>query len=275
MNTPEIYLVEPYNAYAPKGKKKHWMQEVEEQALLARILAEQQAIREASSRTLPPQAPPPSVMTAQHYSGGEGAVGQANSGGGGGQAPRPQFFNPNVSVTASASPATASSPSTIQFSLAGASDTLQLGGLNIAWNFGDGTTGGGPSPAHTYTTISNVLVQMTASSVYNPSLVTTQALYVTLSAPTVAAAFTVSDLTAPITLSNGYYTASKGDTLQFTDASSNALTWKWNFGSGSNPTSSLQNPTFTFSSASTYTITEGVTGSFGYKSTGTRNIKIV
>ena len=282
MNIPEIYLIEPYNAYSPKGKKKHWMQEVEEQALMAKIIAEQMALQEAAakrtSNTLPPQAPPTAQSTAQAYSGGEGAAGQANTTGGGGQQPRPQFFNPSVAVTASASPTTASSPSTIQFSLAGASDTLQLGGLNVVWNFGDGTTGGGPSPAHTYTTISNVLVQMTASSVYNTSLVTTQALYVTLSAPTVTAAFTVSDLTAPITLSNGYYTASHGDTIQFTDASSNAVNWDWLFSSGSAGTSSVsgvQNPTFTFTTASTYTITEGVTGSFGYKASGARNIKIV
>lgn len=51
MNSPQIYLVEPYNAYAPKGRKKHWTEIVEEQALLERIIAEQTAIQEASSRT--------------------------------------------------------------------------------------------------------------------------------------------------------------------------------------------------------------------------------
>jgi len=64
MNTPEIYLVEPYNAYAVKGKKKHLHQILEEEALMARIVAEQQALHEAAVKqahpTLPPQAPPTS-----------------------------------------------------------------------------------------------------------------------------------------------------------------------------------------------------------------------
>ncbi len=281
MNIPELYLVEPYNAYAPKGKKKHWMQEVEEQALMAKIIAEQQALQEAAKRpsnTLPPQAPPAEQSSAQHYSGGEGAAGAANTTGGGGQQPRPQFFNPNLAVTASATPLTASAPSTVQFSLSGAPNTLQLGGLNVTWNFGDGTTSGGPTPSHTYTAIGNFLVQMTASSVYNPSLVTTQSLYVTMSAPTVTAAFSVTDLSGPITLSNGFYTASHGDTLQFNDLSSNSVNWNWLFNSGSAGTSSVsgvENPTFVFTSASVYTVTEGVTGSFGNKASGARNILIV
>ena len=67
MNIPEIYLVEPYNAYAPKGRKKHWHEVIEEQALMARILAEQQAqqqaILEAQTRTLPSDAPHVSSAT--------------------------------------------------------------------------------------------------------------------------------------------------------------------------------------------------------------------
>jgi len=64
MNTPEIYLVEPYNCYAPKQKKKHWMQEVDEQNLLARIIAEQQALRESQySKTLPENTPATATPT--------------------------------------------------------------------------------------------------------------------------------------------------------------------------------------------------------------------
>ncbi len=82
MNIPEIYLVEPYNAYAPKQNKKHWHQVVEEQALLARIHAEQMALMEASSRTLPPDAPQVSTPTIGNPSAGAG-----------GMYP-PQVFNP-------------------------------------------------------------------------------------------------------------------------------------------------------------------------------------
>ena len=41
MNISPIYLVEPYNAYAPKNRKKHPLEILEEQQLLERIMAEQ------------------------------------------------------------------------------------------------------------------------------------------------------------------------------------------------------------------------------------------
>jgi parallel beta-helix repeat protein len=51
--------------------------------------------------------------------------------------------------------------------------------------------------------------------------------------------------------------------VQFTDQSIGAtpLTYSWNFGDGS--TSTLQNPTHTYTSAGNYTVTETVTNSFG------------
>ena len=82
MNTPPIYLLEPYNCYAPAGKKKHWMQEVDEQNLLARIIAEQQALRESqTSRTLPDNAPATATPTV-------GGIPQA----GAGAVPPPDYF---------------------------------------------------------------------------------------------------------------------------------------------------------------------------------------
>jgi hypothetical protein len=283
MNIPEIYLVEPYNAYAPKGKKKHWMQEVEEQALLARILAEQQQLQEAavqrSSNTLPPQAPPTSQATYQNYSGGQGAAGQANSNGGGGQAPRPQFFNPDSgSYTFTISPNTSSAPSTVQASVVGGANTLALGGAQVGWTWGDGTTGGGAGASHTYSGTGSFAVTMVVTSTANGTLIGAQTQSVTMSVPTVASAFTLTGSTTVI--NNGYYTASVGDTITFingasTNNPSNTLTYNWTFGSGSAPSSSLTNPTFTYSTASTYTVTLGVSGSFNAIATGTRAIKIV
>ena len=282
MNIPEIYLVEPYNAYAPKGKKKHWMQEVEEQALLARILAEQQQLQEAaqrSSNTLPPQAPPTSQATYQNYSGGQGAAGQANTNGGGGQAPRPQFFNPDSgSYTFTISPTTSSAPSTVQASVVGGANTLALGGAQVAWNWGDGTTGGGAGASHTYTATGSFPVTMSITSTINGAVIGAQNQSVTMSVPTVASAFTLTGAT--VTLTAGFYTASVGDTITFVNGASsnnpaNPLTYNWTFGSGSSPSSSLVNPTFTYSSASTFTVTLGVSGSFNAIATGTRAIKVV
>ena len=63
MDIPQIYLVEPYNAYAPKQKKKHWHQVIEEEALMARIIAEQQSIREAAAKPAHPNLPPLPVFS--------------------------------------------------------------------------------------------------------------------------------------------------------------------------------------------------------------------
>jgi hypothetical protein len=214
MNIPQLYLVEPYNAYAPKGQKKHWMQVVEEQALMARIMADQQALQESQySKTLPENAPASATPTI-------GGIPQA---GGGGQ-PVPQFFNQNLTLSKPVAPTVVVPP---------------------------------VAPISAPVVIASPIVKDTP-----------------ISAP-VAAAFTVSDLTTPITLTNGYYTASVGDVIQFTDASSNAITWKWNFGSESDSMSEDQDPMFTYTSASVYTVTLDVTDSVGHKSTGVRNIKIV
>jgi len=259
------------------------MQEVEEQALLARILAEQQQLQEAavqrSSNTLPPQAPPTSQATYQNYSGGQGAAGQANSNGGGGQAPRPQFFNPDSgSYTFTISPNTSSAPSTVQASVVGGANTLALGGAQVGWTWGDGTTGGGAGASHTYSGTGSFAVTMVVTSTANGTLIGAQTQSVTMSVPTVASAFTLTGSTTVI--NNGYYTASVGDTITFingasTNNPSNTLTYNWTFGSGSAPSSSLTNPTFTYSTASTYTVTLGVSGSFNAIATGTRAIKIV
>lgn len=282
MNIPEIYLVEPYNAYAPKGKKKHWMQEVEEQNMMARIIAEQQQLQEAaakrSSNTLPPQAPPTSQATSQNYSGGQGAAGNANTNGGGGQAPRPQFFHPSASYTFTRTPASSSAPTTVMVNIVGGEDIVALGGVQVGWNWGDGTIGYGAGAAHTYTGTGSFNIIMSVTSSVDGTNLGTQVSAVTMSVPTVAAAFTVTGSTTII--SGGFYTASVGDTLTFINGASsnnplNPLTYNWTFGSGSAPSSSLTNPTFTYTTASTYTVTLGVSGSFNAIATGTRNIKIV
>jgi hypothetical protein len=124
MNIPQIYLVEPYNAYAPKGKKKHWHQVVEEEALMARIIAEQQArqqaeqqlIQEAKSKTLPPQAPPESLPPIVGNTAGAGSEGAAGSAPGGGGMPVWDFFHASTDVVNfNRSPATGAGPLTVTF----------------------------------------------------------------------------------------------------------------------------------------------------------------
>jgi PKD repeat protein len=55
-----------------------------------------------------------------------------------------------------------------------------------------------------------------------------------------------------------------GSTVTFTDLSTNATSWSWNFGAGATPaTSTAQNPTVTFNTVGTNTITLTATNVFG------------
>ena len=281
MNIPQLYLVEPYNAYAPKGKKKHWMQEVEEQALMARIIAEQTAIREAAAKqgntpnVLPPQAPPTSQATPQAWSGGEGAAGGPNTNGGAGGAPRPQFFSPASSYAFTLTPATSSAPALVQFTVTGGEDIIALGGANVTWVFGDGLTGGGPSTSHWYTGTGSFDATMTVTSTKDGTTLATQTAEVTTSVPTVSSAFTITGATVT-TGPGGYYTASINDALTFVNGASsnnpyNPLTYNWMFGSAS-LTSTATNPTFAYTVTGSYLVTLGVSGSFNALASGARKV---
>ncbi len=228
MNIPEIYLIEPYNAYAPKGRKKHWHEIVEEQALMARIIAEQQAIQEAKSATTPPTWPPDSVATAVGTAGGP--TGAGASVGGGGQPP-PDFFNPAADVVDfSWAPTSGAGPVTVVFT--NLTTTKEFDIYN--WYFGDGTTSTDINPTHVYQTGSfTASLQTTNSVTLQPGTIKTKAV-ISASKPVVTARFT--------------YTTSSGvapATASFVNISTNTsqtptTTYLWIFGDGSS--SSLASP---------------------------------
>jgi PKD repeat protein len=266
MNIPEIYLTEPYNAYSPNKKKKHWHEIVEEQALMAKILSE--ANRNA---TLAPNMPNQATPEIQ-------AVTPAGSGG----MPMPQFFNPSMTIGYTQSTLTASAPVLVQFTNTGDASLYALDTVYLSWNFGDGTTALGPNPSHIYTTTgSNFAVTMSAIAKVDTSDVTTAASGIQILPPTVSPSFT---LGRPATLTASYYTASAGNSIPFingttTNNTSNPITYLWVFGSGSAPanygTSTTASPTYSYATAGTYTVRLQATGSFGIQSATTRKIQIV
>ncbi len=100
------------------------------------------------------------------------------------------------------------------------------------WNFGDGTTSLALNPSHTYSTAGTYHVTLNATTAGCSGSVTKNNFITVNPGPT--AAFTADNThscTAPFT-------------VNFTDQSTNALSWLWDFGDGT--TSSLQNPTHTF-----------------------------
>lgn len=120
------------------------------------------------------------------------------------------------------------------------------------WDFGDGSTSTVQSPTHIYTANGTYTVSLTVTGPEGTSTAT-KAGYITvsLSGTALFAAFsgTPTSGTAPLT-------------VQFTDASTGNVTeWSWEFGDGS--PSAVQNPSHTYTSAGTYSVSLTVTGPEG------------
>ncbi|HSG98633.1 MAG TPA: PKD domain-containing protein [candidate division Zixibacteria bacterium] len=116
-----------------------------------------------------------------------------------------------------------------------------------SWNFGDGNGSSVQNPSHTYTSAGTYTVTLTASNCAG-SDVATQVNYITVNAPPCTE-------TTPVAAFSGSPTS--GDAplqVNFSDLSSNnPSAWSWNFGDGNGSTA--QNPSHTYTSAGTYTVT--------------------
>jgi PKD repeat protein len=111
-----------------------------------------------------------------------------------------------------------------------------------SWTFGDGGTSTAQDPSHTYAAAGTYNVSLTiTSSSQGCNDIQTKNGYVTVNAgPTANFVGSPTSGTAPLS-------------VNFTDQSTNATGWSWNFGDGG--TSALQNPSRTFTAAGTYTVT--------------------
>lgn len=256
MSVPQIYLIEPYNAYAPKGRKKHWTEIVEEQALLERIIAE------ANSHTLPPNSPQVSTPT----------VGNAAGAGG---SPLVAYFSPRMTAAFTVSPATSSAPSQFTFVNSSNADLMTQGVATFLWTFGDGTTTTDAQPlSHIYTTTgSNFNVTLLVTSVAT-GVTASVTQSINVPAPTVTANYSLSsNLTASTTTNITTSVASASITFintTTTNNSSNPITYVWNFGSGSVTSSLATPPVITYTATGSYTVRLSATGSFGITSAATR-----
>jgi len=125
---------------------------------------------------------------------------------------------------------------------------------NVSWNFGDPASGGAntstqTSPVHVFTTSGTFTVQ---AIVNYPCLTDTFTQTVTVTQSTVTAQFTAS-------------TASCGSPVAFSNTSSGATGYQWDFGDGNNSTASA--PSHTYSAAGTYTVSLIASGACGADTT--------
>ena len=161
----------------------------------------------------------------------------------------------NISADFIAAPTAGTVPLSVQFT-----DKSTGTPTMWAWNFGDGGTDMVANPNHTYTTAGTYTVTLTASSQTGGSSVKTREGYITVSpAGGVVADFSASPTsgTSPLT-------------VQFSDMSTGIPTmWAWNFGDGG--TNMVANPSHTYTTAGTYTVTLTASSQTGGSSTKTRD----
>ncbi len=147
----------------------------------------------------------------------------------------------------SGTPTSGTSPLAVSFS-----DLSSGSPTSWSWNFGDSSTSTAQNPSHTYTTPGTYNVTLTATNAYGSDVEVKNG-YISVNSPGNAptAAFSGTPLTgtAPLLVS-------------FTDQSTDTPTsWSWDF--GDNSTSTAQNPSHTYNSVGSYTVTLTVTNAYG------------
>lgn len=161
-----IYLIEPYNAYAPKGKKKHFSEILEEEALFQRMLAE-------AAKNQNPNMPPNTPATVNAVVGGTAA--------GAGGVPVQGYFQRNGNLVASFTLASSSGAAPSTASITNTTTYGGIGTLTYKWLYGTSSL--------TSTSASPASQGYTAPGTYTVKLEVTESTYQT--AKTTSTAFTI------------------------------------------------------------------------------------
>ncbi|HET7119275.1 MAG TPA: PKD domain-containing protein [Hanamia sp.] len=133
-----------------------------------------------------------------------------------------------------------------------------LGGLNFAWNFGDGTTSTDDNPTHLYTQTGTYKITLTAYDSTSCNQIDDTTFTITVS-PNPTASFTYN----PNPPKENTFT-------NFVNQSVGATTYLWNFGDGD--TSALTNPTHLFGSTGTFNVCLQVTNNYGCSADTCENV---
>ncbi|MDI6792084.1 MAG: PKD domain-containing protein [bacterium] len=123
-------------------------------------------------------------------------------------------------------------------------------GTNInswLWNFGDGNTSSDSDTSHAYSASGTYTVTLTVTGDCGTDSETKTG-YITVISPP-SADFTASDTTPCV-----------GSAVSFTDNSTGAVSWSWDFDNNGIPDTTVQNPSYTYPAAGNYTVTLTVTG---------------
>lgn len=131
------------------------------------------------------------------------------------------------------------------------------------WNFGDGNTSTEINPVHIYADPGIYDVTLTATNDCGNNTVLKQVVIISTDPPTAAFTANPSSGCAPLT-------------INFTNNSTGAVSYSWDFPGGTPSTSTATNPTVVFNTAGTYTVTLTATNANGSStSTGTITVNTV
>jgi PKD repeat protein len=168
-----------------------------------------------------------------------------------------------LTASASGTPTTGNAPLTVSFTSSGSGGTAPY---TYSWNFGDGTTGTGQNPSHTYTTAGTYTAIVTVTDSASPANTATANVPITVSSAGQALTATASatPTSGQVPLNVAFTGSGAGGTPPYT--------YSWNFGDGT--TSTAQNPTHTYNTAGTYTATLTVTDSASPAHTATSSVTI-
>ncbi len=168
-----------------------------------------------------------------------GMIANGGATGGGIDKPAADFFADKTSIA---------EETAAQFHYSGGGGTP----TSIFWDFGDGNTGTGEDPLHTYAVSGAYDVTVTATNSAGSDEVTKTSYIIVL--PSSSIAFSASPLSGAYPL-----------TVDFKDESADAVKWAWDFGDGT--TSDEENPTKVYSTAGTYDVSLEIEDSTGATAT--------
>ncbi|MDW3177834.1 MAG: protein kinase [Acidimicrobiia bacterium] len=153
-----------------------------------------------------------------------------------------------------------SNPTTVEIGQSVSFSNCSTDATSYSWSFGDNTTSAHMSPSKSWTTAGSKTVTLTATG---PGGTDTETKWISVTHPPAAAP--VACFTA------NHTTVDVGDSVWFSNCSTDATTYEWDFGDGGSSTHT--SPSHTFTSHGSYTVRLTANGEGGSNST-TRTITV-
>jgi PKD repeat protein len=174
--------------------------------------------------------------------------------------------NPNVTASLFFSPLQPREDEAVQFDGSGSTGKI----VSYAWTFGDGTTGSGVRPTHTYSVAGNYSVVLTVTDDQGTKASTAPTVVGVVQALDPTASFTVSP-TDPAVNDDVHFDGSPSTTPIGTGRT--IASYEWNFGDGT-PTGTGRTVSHKYTKAGTYVIVLNVKDSSGRRGTASKTVQV-